>query len=67
MAAKHPKTPKPRESAPEFPTDGKFLRLVELFKTVVFNEQGNYTRERMSKALEAARASLGEFPNFRKE
>ena len=65
MAAKHPRTPKPRESAPEFPADGKFQRLVELFLEVAWNEKGNYTRDRVAKALDATKARLGELKGYK--
>ena len=41
MAAKNPKG---RESAPQFPNDGNFLKLVGQLTTVVVNERVHYSR-----------------------
>ena len=64
MAA--PKTPKPRKrtETPKFPSDGNFENLVDRIMTVVYNEKSNFTRDRMSKALECAKSRLDEFSGY---
>ena len=59
MAAPRHAKPKPNAPEPAFPTDGPFCNLVQSINAVLARQRDKYTKERMAKALDAAKSQLG--------